>query len=132
MSRTAALAVVALAVLAVGLFARLWWPSSAPVLDCSPAQVRWTDGGVAYCGRGEPFTQPPAGQLLTLGAKLDLNRATADDLALLPGVGNALAQAIVAARGDGGFDSWDEVDAVPGVGDAKLQTLKAAAEIRPR
>lgn len=122
--RTAALAVVALGVMGVGAVARLRWPDSAPALDCAPEAVRIRPDGVATCGEGLP---PSGAQALALGRRLDLNTATPEELALLPGVGPSLARRIVEAREDsGGFTSWDDVDAVPGVGAAKLQTLQAA------
>lgn len=124
----AVIAVSAVAI-AASVAGYLAWPPRAPVLDCPPDQVHLGPDGVARCGPGAPL---PAGAKLTLGARLDLNRASADDLAQLPGVGPALAQAIVdaRARSDGGFHAWDEVDAVAGVGPARLETLKASVEIR--
>jgi competence protein ComEA len=69
--------------------------------------------------------------LLALGGRLDLNTASEEDLAAVPGVGPALARALVQARtGSGGFGSWDAVDGVPGVGPAKLALLQAHTEIR--
>ena len=122
--RTAALAAAALGVLGLGVVARLRWPDSSPALDCAPEVVRIGTDGVATCGEGLP---PSGAQALALGRRLDLNTATSEELALLPGVGPALARRLVEAREDGGgFASWDDVDAVPGVGAAKLQTLRAA------
>jgi competence protein ComEA len=122
--RTAALAAAALGVMGLGVVARLRWPDSAPALDCAPEVVRIGTDGVATCGEGLP---PSGAQALALGRRLDLNTATPEELALLPGVGPALARRLVEAREDGGgFESWDDVDAVPGVGAAKLQTLRAA------
>lgn len=131
LSRSGWLAVLAAATLGVGLAVRFSWPSPGAALDCPPTDIRF-DGGVAYCARGGPGGQGPVGPALTLGVKLDLNRATADDLAVLPGIGPSLARAIVEARaaGGGAFRSWDEVDAVAGVGPAKLEVLQASAEIR--
>lgn len=126
--RPRAVAAVAGAAIAVGLAGYLLWPSSKPALDCPADQVHLGPDGVARCGPGAPL---PAGAKLTLGVPLDLNTATADDLAQLPGVGPALARAIVDERTRrGGFKSWDEVDTVPGVGPARIETLKAAVEIR--
>jgi competence protein ComEA len=126
--RTRAVAVIAAAAMALGLVAWLRWPSSRPALDCAPSEVHLGADGVARCG---PGAELPAGHKLTVGAPLDLNRATEADLALLPGVGPALAKAIVDERARlGGFKGWDQLDQVPGIGPSKLQTLKATAEIR--
>lgn len=126
--RTRAVAIVASVVVGIGVLAFLRWPSSRPALDCPPSEVTLGPDGVARCGPGAPL---PAGQKLTLGAPLDLNHASAADLAQLPGVGDRLAQAIIDERERlKGFRSWDQLDAVPGVGPAKLETLKAAVEIR--
>lgn len=126
--RTAALAAAALGLMGLGAVARWQWPSSSPALDCAPEAVRVGPDGVATCGPGLP---PSGAQALALGRRLDLNTATAEELALLPGVGPSLARRIVEAREQGGgFDSWDQVDAVPGVGAARLETLRGAAELR--
>ena len=117
--------------LTVGLLVRFSWPSAAPALDCPPSDVRF-DGGVAFCAPGMAAATGPVGPALTLGVKIDLNRASADELAVLPGIGPSLSQAIVQARRErgGAFRSWEEVDSVPGVGPAKLELLRASAEIR--
>nr|WP_217917058.1 helix-hairpin-helix domain-containing protein [Myxococcus sp. AM009] len=114
-------------VLGVGVIARLRWPDAAPALDCAAASVRIRPDGVAVCGDG---AVPTGAQALALGRPLDLNSATEEELALLPGVGRSLARSLVEAReAQGGFKSWDDVDAVRGVGAAKLQTLRAAAAL---
>lgn len=129
MSRTAALGVICLALLSVGTAVGLFWPSAQP-LDCPPEQLRFSEGEVATCDPSVPKGAVPAGAALTLGMKLDLNRATEQELSLVSGVGPSLAKAIVSARADAGFRSWDELDRVPGVGPVKLEALRAAAEIR--
>ncbi|HEX7168102.1 MAG TPA: helix-hairpin-helix domain-containing protein [Acidimicrobiales bacterium] len=56
---------------------------------------------------------------------IDLNRATADELDDLPGVGPATATAIVEHRTQvGRFRSVDELLEVRGIGEAKLATLR--------
>jgi len=126
-NRTAALATATLGLLAVGAVARWRWPSSAPALDCEPGAVRLVDG-VAVCGEG---AMPTGAQALALGLKLDLNAASEEELAQLPGVGRSLARKLVEAReAQGRFSSWQEVDAVSGVGAAKLETLRAVTELR--
>lgn len=117
-----------LVLLAAGLAAWWRWPSSSPALDCPPDEVGADEAGVLRCHGPRPLT---AGQRRTLGLKLDLNAATADDLTLVSGVGPALAKAIVERRQAlGHFASWEEVDAVPGVGAERLSALREAVEIR--
>lgn len=127
MNRTGSLAAAALGLMALGGVVRWRWPSPAPALSCEPAAVRFRDG-VAVCGEGAP---PTGAQALALGLKLDLNSASEEELARVPGVGRSLARKLVEAReAHGRFSSWDQVDAVSGVGGAKLETLQAATELR--
>lgn len=131
-SRTAVLALVVLALAAVSV--ALWWLRGRPPrkLDCPPEQVRLSADGVARCDPGGRGALPSAAARLTAGARLDLNRATADDLAAIDGVGPALARALVEARQQaGGFTDWDQVDQVAGVGAARLEGLKAATTLGP-
>jgi competence protein ComEA len=126
--RTGLLALGLLLLLGVGTWRALRWPAAGPALDCPPEEVR-SVGGVARClpAQGEPL---PGGQALTVGQKLVLNRATAEELALVPGVGPRLARALVEERErQGGFSDWDQVEAVRGVGPVKLQALMQAAEL---
>ena len=61
------------------------------------------------------------------GAVVDLNRATAEELQALPGIGPALAQRVVAWRtAHGPFRSVEELEKVPGIGS------KTATRLRPR
>jgi competence protein ComEA len=65
-------------------------------------------------------------QLLALGLALDLNRAGAEDLDALPGIGPALAQRIIAYRQDRGpFKKVDDLEKVSGIGPKKLEQLRA-------
>ncbi len=64
-------------------------------------------------------------QLLTLGLPLELNTASADDLKAIPGVGPALAQAIVNYRtAYGPFRTIDDLEKVSGIGPKKLENLR--------
>lgn len=134
MNRTGWLALMLLALVAVGVIAALRWPSRKSALNCPTGEVRWVDAGtslIAVCAPGTPVTHVPAGQGLTLGLKLDLNRATETELAQIRGIGPSLARSLVEERSRlGGFRSWDDVDAVRGVGASKLEALKGAAELR--
>jgi len=134
LSRTHWLAALGIICVGVGVALRLRWPSAAPALDCPVERVRWIDGGtmwVASCTSGTATGRAPAGSMMTLGARLNLNDATAEELALIPGIGPRLAGALVKERGElGRFRSWEEVDAVSGVGPAKLDILKRSTELR--
>jgi competence protein ComEA len=67
----------------------------------------------------------PGAQLLTLGLPIDLNRATAEDLEAIPGLGPALAQRIIDYRqAHGPFKQIDDLLAVSGIGPQHLQKLK--------
>lgn len=76
---------------------------------------RETDGS-ADGGRNAPPTEP---------GPLDLNRATAQELTTLPGIGEVLAQRIVDYReAHGPFRSVEELIAVEGIGEGKLEKLR--------
>jgi competence protein ComEA len=68
----------------------------------------------------------PGTQLLTLGLPIDLNRASAEDLGAVPGIGPALARRIVEYRNTHGpFKRVDELqEKVLGVGQKKAEILK--------
>jgi hypothetical protein len=120
--RTLAVAVI-LSLAGLGTAFGLWrWPDQRPALECEPALVHLDDAGVARCGAGGAL---PAGQALTLGLALDLNRASAEELALVPQINGELARRLVETRTRlGGFRSWAEVDAVEGVGNVRLARLR--------
>jgi competence protein ComEA len=64
-------------------------------------------------------------QLLTLGLPIDLNRATAQDLDAIPGLGPALAQRIIDYRqAHGSFKKIEDLREVSGIGPQNLQKLK--------
>jgi competence protein ComEA len=127
MSRSKAV-VAGLGLLGVAsLLSWAWWPSQAPALDCPPIGVNLDDGGIAHCAPGLPL---PAGQAATVGQKVPFERLSAADLAMLPGIGKELADALITARNARGrFCSWDEVDEVAGVGPARLERLRQLADI---
>ena len=67
-----------------------------------------------------------ANKLLVFSIPLDLNRVSAEDLCLIPGIGESLAREIVAHRERRrGFRSVEELKNVKGIGDKKYQNLKA-------
>lgn len=65
-----------------------------------------------------------AAHSLTLGLPLDLNRASATELELIPGIGPRLAENIVQYRQkNGGFGALNELQQVEGIGEVKLKQL---------
>ena len=134
-NRTGALVVILFAIAGAGVVAALDGRGGDDALDCAPTDMRWVDGGttlIAQCLPGAPPGDPPAAQAITAGVKLDLNRLSEVELTVVPGIGDALAKAIVEKRERlGRFRSWDEVDGVRGVGPAKVKVLQALTEIRP-
>lgn len=79
-----------------------------------------TDGDpLAHRDRGVELARP-----LAPGERIDADRAGAEDLSRLPGVGPALAKRIVADReSHGAFGGITAFDRVPGVGPAMLARL---------
>jgi competence ComEA-like helix-hairpin-helix protein len=94
---------------------------------------------------GEDVQTPPASSLplqqvrpltgadcLLLGWPIPLNRAAAEDLQLVPGIGPVLAERIVEVRGEqGGFRSFSDLDSVRGIGPRKIKALRVYLFVDP-
>ena len=68
-------------------------------------------------GRPRPHRTSPA-------SVVDINRATVDELVVLPGIGPALAARIVDARGEQMFARVEDLVRVRGIGPATLERLR--------
>lgn len=87
-------------------------------LACAFAVLAFTVGSHAAAGE-----QPPPAAAAATAPKLDLNRATVDELVGVPGIGPRMAQAIVDLRtSKGSFATFEELLQVRGI---KEKTLKA-------
>ncbi len=72
-----------------------------------------------------------ANKLLVFSIPLDLNRASMEDLCLVPGIGESLAQEIIAYRERRkGFRSVEGLKNVKGIGEKKYQSFKAAFVVK--
>ena len=72
-----------------------------------------------------------ANKLLVFSIPLDLNRVSPEDLCLIPGIGESLAQEIVAYRERRrGFRSVEELKNVKGIGEKKYQSFKTIFTIK--
>jgi hypothetical protein len=68
---------------------------------------------------------------LLFGDTLDLNRASVDELSVLPGIGPARALAIVEARKRRPFRSVGDLQAVRGIGPRTLAGLEGWVHVAP-
>lgn len=57
-------------------------------------------------------------------AVADVNKATAEELVAVKGIGPSLAAAIIDARSRGAFRSIEDLDRVKGIGPKKLEALR--------
>jgi len=72
----------------------------------------------------------PASSRLALGQKINLNNATAEDLKLLPGIGQKMAEEILKVRSKRGkFSSLEEMMSVKGIKEKRFSRLKPYLEI---
>jgi competence ComEA-like helix-hairpin-helix protein len=80
-------------------------------------------------GSGRGRMRPEGGE--GRSGRLDLNRATGEELRTLPGVGPFLARQILAHRDrEGGFGDVDELLEVWGIGAARLEEIRPLVVVR--
>lgn len=67
------------------------------------------------------FATVPPVQKAEFAAALDINRASAEELQRLPGIGKVLSQRIIAGRP---YQTVEELDRVPGIGPKTIERLR--------
>ncbi len=126
--------------LAAVMFAHTWAqqpPTDAEPLDpvsvaCNTprehvAHQGWTSDVFCFPGTGEDEAVRGPVRLL-FGLTLDLNRADAQALEVLPRIGPRRAAAIVAARTTAPFDSLSDLERIAGIGPATVAGLVGLAD----
>ena len=96
----------------------------------------WRSAGsalsVSAAGGTLKITDMPSVTRLALGLPININRATEEELSLVPGIGETLANQIVQLRQlRGKFGGLEELSAVPGIKGKKLRTLEKYLSVGP-
>ncbi len=78
----------------------------------------------------EDSTDDTSSSSVVISGKISLNTATLDELMMLPGIGEAKAEAIIKYREEvGAFQSIEELKEVNGIGDAIFDQIKESITI---
>jgi competence protein ComEA len=105
-------------------------PAAVADLDQLNLAAPVGDGERIYVPRRGESPPPVAGGGQVATGPVDLNRATAEELDALPGVGPATATAIIAHRTKTGrFRTVDDLLEVRGIGEAKLADLRDKVKV---
>jgi competence protein ComEA len=90
-----------------------------------PPLLKAENGGIKHDEIKIKIGRMAANKLLVFSIPLDLNRVSIEDLCLIPGIGESLAQEMIAYRERRrGFRSVGELKNVKGIGEKKYQNLK--------
>lgn len=88
--------------------------------------------GIGTAADRKTVQDPPASTTKAVQQKLDLNRASPEELVGVPGIGPRAAQAIVELRlKKGSFKQIDDLLEVPGIKKKKLAKIAAYLEVVP-
>jgi competence protein ComEA len=107
-------------------------PAGAP-RDCE-AEGRGVPPRHWIACRGDPGPPRPLTglELVLLGRPLDLNRASAEDLSAVPGIGSGLAADVVRDREENGaFPSPDSLRRVRGIGPVRMERARPWIRVTP-
>ena len=82
--------------------------------------------------QGEAIPTPDKKSPATLSAPVNINTATLEELDTLPGIGPAIAKAIIDYRtANGPFKKIEDINAVKGIGDALFAKIKDMITVGP-
>ncbi len=96
-----------------------------------PSMVSKISPHIALSGARPASTRAMTRSRGTAGRQVDLNRATAEELEDLPGIGPALAQRIIDERARRGrYRDISDLLEVSGIGNAKFEALRPKVTIR--
>lgn len=128
-----------LTVFVVGIvigFVRREWFDTSPEPNAEAEETAVAIASIAAANRDRYETDPEADNedwvMSTASAVtiVNINKATREELVLLPGIGPALAERIIIYRQDyGDFQSIEELSKVRGIGEKSLQRLKSLITI---
>ena len=110
-------------------------PSSPPFFKDPSFPPPFAKGGQG--GINKPIIKIKLGRmearkLIVFSLPLDLNRASVEDLSLVPGIGDPLGREIVAYRERRrAFNSVEELKNVKGIGDNKFESIKSYFVVNP-
>jgi competence protein ComEA len=97
----------------------------SPQIPSSPPLLKGGHGGIKQDDLKIRISRMAANKLLVFSIPLDLNRVSIEDLCLIPGVGESLAQKIITYRERRrGFRSVEELKNVNGIGEKKFHSFK--------
>lgn len=109
--------------LAFAIWLVIWTAPSAQSSDAEREIIALPAASEAILTGGNDPAQT-ALELLP-GALIDINAAAAEELKLLPGIGDSLAKAIVSYREENGaFESLEQLMDVPGIGESRFAAVK--------
>jgi len=104
----------------------------SPLIPPHPPLLKGGQGGIRQEEIKIRISRMAANKLLVFSIPLDLNRVSAEDLCLIPGIGESLAQEIIAYRERRkAFRSVEELKNVKGIGEKKFQSFESYFVVRP-